>query len=304
MSNEEIISKIWSSQLCCKIYYEYPKNNNNLTKCYYLLICRNSYLYLNIKEISQFFSIPNSQLPYIWFEDRKSNRILDWNLPIDVSYGLFNDPQIDQYFEINLKISMLSLSSSSLSITKSVYSIIALQHQLITNDKNNNTDNADQFYQTLHKILEKYWRNLIKESCYILNNSSNIIMSMSLENSNEFWNSTIKFNFKSYEKYFRKFFPRNPSNLPIKLYFVKENLIQFTYQPNIHRIFTTLETHDITLKHLIDEVLTLKSHDSITPDNYQCIAHGIILPLDSPIDELYSLTKYFDSFLHIVIKNY
>lgn len=291
---EKIIQKLWQSQICCKIIYP---NSNNHRKCLYLLINRNSYLYFKIEEIFEFFNIPITQIPYIWFEDSKSKRILDWNLPIDLLFNLFQSD--NDFFEIILNFSILS--QSSLSTSSSSQSILSYQHYFQSINSIYDKQHLLSF-DDISKFLEKNWRNLIKESCYILNNSSNLIMSMSLDNSIDFWNSVNSINFIKFEKYFNKFLPINPKNLPIKLYFVDKvnNLLLFIYQPNLHKLFPHLSLNQITLKNLIDKILSLKSN--IHKTNIEYISHGINLPENSPIDELYSTVKYFDTFLYIIIK--
>lgn len=292
---DTIVQKLWISQICCKIIYP---NSLNGKKCLYLLINRNSYLYFKIDEIFDFFNISTNQIPYIWFEDLKSKRILDWNLPIDLLFNLFQSN--NEFFEIILNFSILSQSLILNSLSSQ--SILLYQHYFQSINRIDDSKQNLLSFEDIFKLLEKNWRNLIKESCYILNNSSNLIMSMSLDNSIDFWNSVNSINFNKFEKYFNKFLPINPKNLPIKLYFVDKsnNLLLFIYQPNLHKLFPNLLLNQISLKILIDKILSLKSN--IPNNNIEYISHGIHIPENSPIDELYSTIKYFDTFLYIIIK--
>lgn len=285
-----ILSRIWSSQVCCKV--NYSTNTTNSRQAFYILVHRNSYLYRLVAEIFDFFNLPYSKISQAWFEDARTGQIVDWNLPLDVSYELYTDtPDQYGYFDIDLKLKFISSSQSSQSIK-------AFQQQLAST-----AATAPQPESGVVKLLEKHWRNIIKESCYILNGSSNIIMSMSLENSKEFWNAVLLHDYKSYEKHFRKLFPSSPRNMPLKLYIVENKLLQFVNQPNINRMFPNIPLHDILLQNLVDRVLTLKTHrDHPNRKTMQLIAHGVQLPPESPLDELYTAAKYFDSFLHIVIK--
>ncbi|ODQ48046.1 hypothetical protein PICMEDRAFT_15888 [Pichia membranifaciens NRRL Y-2026] len=283
-----ILSKIWSSQICCKVNYK--TNTTNSRQTFYLLVHRNSYLYRLLAEIFDFFNIPHSKISQAWFEDARTGQIVDWNLPLDVSYELYTDmPDRHGYFDIDLRLKFISSSQSSQSIK-------AFQQQLASTASTSPASGVV-------KLLEKHWRNIIKESCYILNGSSNIIMSMSLENSKEFWNAVLLHDYKSYEKHFRKLLPSSPMNVPLKLYIVENKLLKFVNQPNLNRMFPRTPLHEISLQNLVDSVLTLKSHrEHPNRKPLQFIAHGVQLPPESPLNELYTAAKYFDSFLHIVIK--
>lgn len=303
MSDENrIISRIWASQICCRIHYSSPAAHER--SVLYILVHRNSYLYLLLPEIFDYFGLPFSRIPQTSFEDARTGQLLHWNLPIDVSYELYTDRgnTNDGYFDINLKLKFLSSSQSSQSIK-------AFQQQLASYitpppvPAAASVSSSTPSFHAVVKLLEKHWRNIIKESCYILNGSSNIVMSMSLENSREFWNAALHHNSKAYEKHFRKLVPSSPANVPIKLYIVENNILQFVHQPNINRIFPKTPLRTISLQSLVDHVLSLGLARSGTKQQtLQLMAHGVQLPADSPLDELYSLAKYFDSFLHIVIK--
>ncbi|KAG0686616.1 autophagy protein 5 [Pichia californica] len=277
-----IIPKLWDSKICCKINYLNPNNDNNNTL--YLTINRNSYLYFKLEEIFEFFKLNISQIPYIWFQDEFSGRILDWNLPIDILFNLFQ--YNNNYFKISLKISILT--------TSLLNSISQLQSQSILSYQHHFQSIKNPNFNDVFIFLEKYWRNIIKESCYILNNSSNLIMSMSMQNSINFWNSVKNLNYLEFEKNFNKFKNFNPLNLPLKLYFIKNSNLLFINQPNIHKFFNINSNNKITLFDLLNKLFD-------NTKNLKCISHGIELPLDSPLIELYFLMKHLDSFLHIIV---
>jgi autophagy-related protein 5 len=260
----EIVKNIWSSQITCIVNYNSSLNNRSSL---YLLAYRNSYLYTILPKVFNYFDIPISKLSQASFISKSTNNYIDWYIPLDIAF-LLNNSQNDLTFEIDLSLNISSISS-----------IISFQHQLQT--------------QSILEVLEKYWRNKIKESCYILNGSSNLVMSMSLETSKIFWNSVINRNYSEFEKISRKLIPINFKNIPIIIYKLDENL---NYQQSIIsmlKLFPDLSMHEITLNMIINRLLE---------DNIKSIKiHGITPPLDVPVDSFYSKLKYFDMFLHIII---
>lgn len=276
MSNSTIISKIWSSQICCKI--SYTSKSTKIPHFYYILIHRNSYIYTIIPQVLEYFQISHSKLARAWFEDIM-NQPIDWSLPLGVLYDLNLHQHMMGCFELILNID-----------AKQPPPLIGVYLQQIK--QMNGTIDITHFY-------EKFWRNLVKESCYILNGSSNIIMSMSMENSHSFWDAVITHQGLVFEKFVKKIVPAKEKmkNLPVKLYIVQNNIILKIIQSNIHDLINDVPVYEIKIGQLVDEVI--EKDDDKTVNLY---SQGIEISQDAPIDEIYSIMKYFDTFLHIVIR--
>ena len=249
-----ILDKVWNSKIVCSFTYKQNKQPDNSV---FILIHRNSYILSVLPEVFNYFQIPESKIPYLTLSiDGKE---IDWSIPTDILHNIY---AYGNHLDLTIEISKLpstSLISSSSSFSE------------------------------LNSLLEKFWHNKLKESCYILNNSSNIVMSMSIKQSTEFWNSVINYDYKTFETYFKKL-TNSLLNIPCKVYIVNELKLYEMKQLNL----SGLNFNNSKLSIIFDKL-------SI-PENFNIYCHGIQLPIDSPIWEVYLLLKHFDTFIHLVIK--
>lgn len=253
----EIIDRLWKSEIQCIVHH----NNQQ----YYLLLHRNSYLYHSIPLIFNFFKIPPTKLNQVSMYIFNKSVLIDWMLITDVVYELHNNTNDVLELELVLGINQ---------------SLLSFQHQLNS--------------LSIATVFQSQWINKIKESCYIFNGSSKLIMSLSLQNSEKFWNSVIAYNGPDFENITRKIYISDIKckNLPIKLWKLENNLIieQFI---SLLTTFPNSNISEITLSMLLQQLKI---------DNTLISIHGIQPPLDVPILKLFKLLKCFDLFLHIVIK--
>lgn len=268
MSNSEISEKIWNAKVCCKV--NYPQNSCTGAKTtFYLLINRNSYLYLQTPLIFEYFDIPISKLNQVSFQDVSNGEFVNWSIPVDIAYQASNVSNND-YFDINL---VLGISPS--------IPIRMFQQQLAN-------------FEDVSMVLEKYWRNMVKESCFILNGSSNIVMAMSLDASKDFWSAVVSCESSRFDKHFRKIAPKSPKNVPLKLHFVEGGRIIRSPLLSMYTLFPNRSLHEITLQDIVNS--------QVNYSTFRIFVHGVEIPMVAPIAELYSVLKYFDAFLHIVVK--
>lgn len=260
MSLPKISTRIWSSKITCRITLEpndYINENNNV---FYILIPRNTYPYLYLPEIMQFFQIPESKTNLCWLKYTNTDNYLDWLTPLDILYTLDTHPNVSEF---NL---ILSLNSSPIRMKP-------FQHNIKT-------------FDSIKPFLEKQWRNSIKQSCFLINGSANNVMSMSMQQSKNFWSSVVDRDNRLFENIFMKTISNSFKNIPIKIYFENQVFLSPLQSDNLNQF---------TLADLLSENLNFK------PNSVFAIAHGIKLPMDAPIVELYTIMKHIDGFLHMFV---
>ncbi|GME93372.1 unnamed protein product [Ambrosiozyma monospora] len=174
--------------------------------------------------------------------------------------------------------------------------------------------------ETVDSFLKSYWMNQLKEVCFIINGSSNKFLSFAnLETQHFYKSATTPFSttteqsqYLQFNNYFKRITPTRSSeirNIPIKIYLP---LLNRVLQPSL----TTLSHispmspsssnnggwSQVTLGQLLQTMIP-----DLFPSNLMCtvaypVSHGVILPLGSPVVELFSLMRFFDGFLHISVK--
>lgn len=232
-----------------------------LTRTYVLLIKRNSYLYIHLARILAFFQLNPDDG---WYLSTDAIEV-PWNLPVDVIYTTS---------KINLDGALLLQLIKSPRTTKPLHQLSS--HMQLMQPQ----------ISELSTFFHKQWRNTIKQACYILNGTANQVMSMSIAKSNEFYESAINHNYKLFAAYANSITPKVPKNLPIKVYNGKWK------HYSVLRTFATEFNEQTTLR---DIVTSIKDNAS------GVIIHGIRIPLEAPIIEVYNQLRYFDLFLYITI---
>jgi autophagy-related protein 5 len=302
--SEEILSRIASSKINCSIIHRDPETI--LRRTFLINIPRNAYLYSYLPQIFHFFGFKEKSLRYAHFTTLE-NEYVEWNTPIDTIANLSGSEVLNMF--------------------------------IVTVNESATPDNLKQFHDRVHHFediptfFEKYWHSKVKEACYILNKSSNLVLSMSLRDSKQFWHSAqiqppslppLEYplspyspsspsahpRYKIFERYFHRILPSNFKGLPIIIHFkdVPQDEISesakyaiYSYAANsTYRLQLNLQLDPETLNGMT--LLSMYEHLGIPPPPMtKC--HGITIPHDSPLVELYTLLKHSDLFLHIVHVN-
>ncbi|KAG7841459.1 hypothetical protein KL942_001338 [Ogataea angusta] len=270
MSTSEIISRVWGGVLYMQFHLD-PALSNQDCPSFYIAVHRNSYLHNSLPAILQFFNpfLKDARLAQShnwWFEFERVP--LKWNLPIGLLYDLVTtDAQIEkQVWDITLK-----------------YYDYPTEY-VIPIDQN-------------ASFLKDHWTNQLKEACFILNGSSKLVMNMSRTDSDDFYHAAIHKDSTQFESMFRKLLPSNVSslkNLPIKVYLPLSNKLIQPVLSNLGR--------KLTLGNLLQNLIPDLFPSSLMYTVAHPYSHGVILPLNSPIIDLYICMKSLDGFLHISIK--
>lgn len=265
----EIRRKVWDGSIAVVVTLAAEDSNQmEIAREYYTIMFRNSYLPLYLHKILTYFEqyllVPEwSERPDWWFEFEEVP--LKWSLPI----GLLFDT--------------------------------------LTNvDPNNRT--KDVWHLTLHYrdypsdfiipltssgTLEQYWVNQVKESCYVLNGSSKPIMSLSKQLSSDLWKSVEKHDYDLFWSIFPKIIPLEFKNIPIRFHLTLSNrIIDVPVKPVNNK--DEYQSLGEVLIHVLPDIF--KSKHIAKP-----ILHGINIPLETPLVELYKECLYLDGFLHFSI---
>ena len=245
----EITNHLWNALIPVEISYTNSNSTAQNRRIFTTLLPRNSYLYLHLPQVLAFFQIPLSKLTQAWFES--GDEIVGWSIPLDVHY---NSQNSRTYF-LTLQLGICKSSS------------IRMYHSQL----------SDSFW-------EKHWRNTIKEACYVLNRSCNVVLAMSLQDGKDWWNSVISQRVTIFEKHFKKLVPKDITKVPVKIYRVSG--CKMVDYEQINAIGGDLK--DLT---------------EVGDNRTIFIVHGVEIPPDTGIIELYKIMKHFDGFLHVVIKD-
>ncbi|AQZ10661.1 ATG5 (YPL149W) [Zygosaccharomyces parabailii] len=143
--------------------------------------------------------------------------------------------------------------------------------------------------------IRSYWMHQWKQSCYILNGSAKQLMSLPMQDSQQFWESVLTRDRGIYESMVAKIVPKRPKSIPIVLH---QTL------PAMKRIqpLATEREDDGTSRSLQD--LLKVQYPGLFPDGQvlmKAVSNGIEIPLDSNLFELYQQLRSFDGFLHVCI---
>ncbi|KAH3668329.1 hypothetical protein OGAPHI_002083 [Ogataea philodendri] len=270
MTTSDIITRVWGGVLHVKFQLD-PVLATEECPFYYATLYRNSFLHSSLADLVQFYK-PHlkdpslGETPNWWFEFEKVP--LKWNLPIGLLYDLTTtDSQAEkQAWELTLR-----------------YHDYPVEY-VIPIEPNTN-------------FLKSYWINQLKEACFILNGSSKLVMNMSRTETDEFYQAAIHKESVQYETAFRRLLPSNISslkNIPIKIYLPLSNKL---IQPVIANVGRKL-----TLGNLLQSLIPDLFPSSLMYTVAHPVSHGVVLPIDSPVVDLYICMKSLDAFLHISIR--
>lgn len=251
--------------------------SSNPNKRFKFIARSHSYIHLYLPKILAFFikdgNLSNKLLNKFWFStmsrDGDTSIPVNWNSPIDVSLMMCGW-QCGEW-KITLNVSSYPVS---------LMPVPNLSKVLIDES---NFETIDQLELDL-KFLESNWLNRIKEACYIINGNSNIIMKMSRNDTNSWWdNGILKHDSTTFNKFFSRLLPanyENIKNLPCVIHF-NEQILR-----------AQIGNGNIRIQELLDNL-------SI-PGSTVCI-NSIVIPMDSPLLEIYKILKSIDLSLHIFV---
>jgi len=282
MSSSDIISRVWTGILKVEFQIDstqIPSTNNS----FFTVLNRNSYLHLLMPDILAFFNISMDDFPIEnwWFE--YDGVPLKWNLPAGVLYDSSHPYTRKEDEDTTSDVWTIRMKYGDY---PSAY-VIPIEH--IDADRPTDWLESCDF-----PFLKSHWMNQMKEACYILNNSSKIMMSMSKERSDFFYRSVVNNDSRVFESCFRKLLPTTISqihNIPIKIHLPLANKV---VRPSLNGVSSKL-TLGKMLQQLIPDLFPSNMMMTIAVP----ISHGVILPLDASVIHLYTLLKYVDGFLHI-----
>lgn len=143
--------------------------------------------------------------------------------------------------------------------------------------------------------IKSYWMHQWKQSCYILNGTAKQVMSLSMQDSQQFWFSILNRGGADFDHISSKILPKRPKSVPIILH---------RTLPDIKRIqlSATKYKDDGSLRTLGD--LVKVQFPEFFQDSQilmKAVSNGIEVPLDSNVYDLYQRLMSFDGFLHICV---
>lgn len=281
MSSSDIISRVWAGIL--KVEFQIDSTQISCANSsFFTILNRNSYIHFLMPNILAFFSISTDEYPVAkwWFE--YDGVPLKWNLPAgvlyDISHPYTNIYDVDRHDTWTIRLRYGDYPSA----------------YVIPIEEAGTEKTPTSSYSSDLEFVKSHWMNQMKEACYILNNSSKIMMSMSKERSDVFYRSVVNCDSRTFESCFRSFLPTTISqihNIPIKIHLPLANKV---VRPSLDAVSAKLTLGEV-LQRLIPDLFPSNMMLTIAVP----ISHGVTVPLDAPIIQLYMLLKYVDGFLHI-----
>ncbi|ODV94707.1 hypothetical protein PACTADRAFT_50568 [Pachysolen tannophilus NRRL Y-2460] len=275
-----IRDKLWSGSINIKLKLN-PKDSKNQADIhyYYLSINRNQYLYSRLIEIVLYFKsnllIPEwcKNLQQFWFETTDENIPVKWNYPIGLSYDLLNlHNKRQQHWELTMNCRNYPKEY-----------IIPIYHDSFNLD-----------------FLENYWINQLKQACYVINGSSKLVMNLSKDDVIRLWQSVLDHDYTAFNLITSKFINETQfgfRRIPIRIY-LPSNVSDKVLQPLIKPTNEEGES-SITIGAMLANILP-----ELFSSGYKFaypLSHGVLIPQDATILDIFKLFMYIDGFLHIKI---
>ncbi|QNP99952.1 Autophagy protein 5 [Yarrowia lipolytica] len=149
------------------------------------------------------------------------------------------------------------------------------------------------------QTLKDYWIHQLKEACVSRDGNANRVMSLSNANSQKMWDSLVSHDFKTFWSIMTTILPREKDSgairsLPIKVYLPMSNqCIAAIVKP---------ETDDgklTTIGQSLHSHLPTFFPSETKPVVARAVVHGVEVPLNAVLANLYYMAMYPDGFLHI-----
>ncbi|EGV61613.1 autophagy protein 5 [Yamadazyma tenuis] len=251
----KIRHKLWNGSINVRIEFD---DGSPEPKEYLLTVPRVSYLPIHFKDMVLYFRNFGPVQEPIWLE---YNGIpLKWNLPVGVLYDYYHLPKIlDRRHQ--LPILELTVRSGS-----------KWPGDLIPFDYKGEID--------YEKTMCDNFFNQLKQSSFVANGNSKLVMNLSKDNSTRLWQSIVSHDLNEYENLNKKILPKRVSKFPIKIYLPGTPIIQLPIALNDE------------FGHILDQF-----------PGFDAYIHGIqvnnIRSLE--IAELWRVFRHSDNFLYIVM---
>lgn len=150
-----------------------------------------------------------------------------------------------------------------------------------------------------YKTLESHWVNQVKESCYVQHGTAKPVMVLSKQDSSDLWKSVENHDVQKFWSIMPKITSKSSKklkNIPLRLYLpVSDKVIDVpieAYQSD----GDPTKLGDALHKVVPDLFPSTKNNIIAKP-----VLHGITLPLNIPLTELFYECIYVDGFLHVSI---
>jgi autophagy-related protein 5 len=270
----EIAKRIWDGKIAVVVTLARADSNQmEIQRDYYVVMHRNSYLPLYLNRILAYFRqhllvSDWSQRPEWWFEFEEVP--LKWSLPV----GLLFD-------------TLTGLDPG------------ARRRETVWNLTLHYRNYPSEYILPLASAgtLEQHWMNQVKESCYVQNGTAKPIMSLSKQLSSDLWKSVETHNFNLFWSIFPKIIPKELKHIPVRFHLTLSNtVIDVPVRPTVT---TTGEL--VQLGAVLKQVLPDLFNNKTSKITAKPVIHGINIPLETPLVELYKEVLYIDGFLHCSI---
>ncbi|GAV54980.1 hypothetical protein ZYGR_0AS03030 [Zygosaccharomyces rouxii] len=143
--------------------------------------------------------------------------------------------------------------------------------------------------------IRSYWMHQWKQSSYILNGSAKQVMSLSMQDSQEFWLSILKRERADFDRVSSKILPKKPKFIPVILHQTLPDIKRIQLSATEYKTDGSLQTIGDLTKIQFPEFFQDKQV------LMKAVSNGIEVPLDSNVFDLYQRLMSFDGFLHICI---
>ncbi|CCH42944.1 Autophagy protein 5 [Wickerhamomyces ciferrii] len=150
-----------------------------------------------------------------------------------------------------------------------------------------------------YQTLESHWVNQLKESCYVQHGTAKPVMILSKQDSSDLWNSIKHHDYELFWSNMPKIQSRNSrrlKNIPIRLYLPASDKV-------VDLPVTAYDSEDttVTLGQALKNVLPDLFPSVRTNIIAKPVLHGVTIPLETPLADLYYEAIYIDGFLHVSI---
>ncbi|AOA65123.1 GQ67_04818T0 [Komagataella phaffii] len=288
--DEDIKERIWNGKINIKVSLAPIDHKVNASQIsFYTRLPRNSFLPIYLPQMLDFFASSIKDPEWAnqgnwWFSFQDVP--IRWNLPIGVNFDIMTglNPDEPTLEEWNIILNYSNYPNTIVPIFNSKKSNGANFHR---------HDDRIQFFHV-------YWLNQMKESCYCINGNCNSIMSLSKTDSNLFWGSLLSHARDTFMSINQKHVPLDPLNIRIIPIRIHISILNKVIQPNVTP--TKDDQKDLTtLGDILQETIPELFPSSLMYTIAFPITHGIKLPINLSLIDLYSYFAFSDGFVHISV---
>lgn len=252
----DLKDKVWNGSINIKITFDIGEEE---LKEYLLTTPRVSYLPIYYKELVDYFRTFGEITDPIWLE--YNGKPVKWNLPIGVIYDLYHIPGTREC-PFDNSVLVLNLKYGTPYPTQIIPCIYKGK---VDYDKS---------------LMENFF-NQLKQSNFVLNGNSKLVMNLSTDNSSKLWNSIRNHDLNDYSTVTKRLVPKTINRIPIKVYILNSSMIQLPLMNNE-------SLNDLLAKY---------------NNEFDAYVHGINITTLQDVDlaQLWTVFKHLDNFLYIVL---